>query len=122
MVGPPAKREAVRVVREESRVSERRACGLLRMHRGSCRYRRRKRNDAALRVRLREIAGERPRFGYRRLHRMLRREQENGTAKWVVNHKRVYRIYREEGLAQPFSPEMCQALYQTTRRRRDTEH
>ena len=86
-------------MREESRVSERRACGLLRMHRGSCRYRRRKRNDAALRVRLREIAGERPRFGYRRLHRMLRREQENGTAKWVVNHKRVYRIYREEGLA-----------------------
>jgi len=99
VVGPPAKREAVRVAHEESRVSERRACGLLRMDRGSCRYRRRKRNDAALRTRLREIAGERPRFGYRRLHRMLRREQENGTAKWVVNHKRVYRIYREEGLA-----------------------
>ena len=99
MVSPLAKREAVRVVREEARLSERRACGLLRMHRGSCRYRRRERSDTALRTRLREIAGERPRFGYRRLHRMLRREQENGTAKWMVNHKRVYRLYQEEGLA-----------------------
>jgi putative transposase len=52
-----------------------------------------------LRGRLLEIAGERPRFGYRRVPEMLRREQENGTAKWVVNHKRVCRIYREEGLA-----------------------
>jgi putative transposase len=99
VVSPPAKREAVRVAREEARLSERRACGLLRMHRGSCRYRRREGKDTALRARLREIAGERPRFGYRRLHRMLRREQENGIPKWVVNHKRVYRIYQEEGLA-----------------------
>lgn len=99
MVGPLAKREAVRVAREEGKLSERRACGLLRMHRGSYRYRRKERNDAALRGRLRELAAERPRFGYRRLHRMLCREKENGTAKWVVNHKRVYRLYREEGLA-----------------------
>lgn len=69
------------------------------MHRGSCRYRRRERNDAALRARWREIAAERPRFGYRRLHRMRRREKENGAPKWLVNHKRVYRIYQEEGLA-----------------------
>jgi putative transposase len=69
------------------------------MHRGSCRYRRRERDDAALRARLREIAAERPQFGYRRLHRMLRREKEQGVAKWVVNHKRVYRLYQEEGLA-----------------------
>jgi putative transposase len=52
-----------------------------------------------LRTRLREIASERPRFGYRRVHEMLQREQEKGTAKWVVNHKHVYRTYREEGLA-----------------------
>jgi len=89
----------MRVAREEARLSERLACGLLRMHGGSCRYRRKERNDAALRARLREIAGQRPRFGYRRVHEMLRREQENGTAKWVVNHKRVCRIYQEEGLA-----------------------
>ncbi len=99
MVSPPAKREAVRVAREEGRRSERRACGLIGMHRGSWRYRPRERDDAALRTRLRELAGERPRFGYRRLPRLLRREKENGRAQWVVNHKRVYRLYREEGLA-----------------------
>jgi putative transposase len=88
----------VRVAREESQLSERRACELIGMSRGSCRYRPKERNEMALRSRLLELAGERPRFGYRRLHRMLRREKENGRAKWVVNHKRVYRIYREEGL------------------------
>ena len=99
MVGPRAEREAVRVAREEGQLSERRACGLIGMNRGSWRYQRKERNEAALRARLRELAGERPRFGYRRLHRLLRREKENGRAKWVVNHKRVYRLYREEGLA-----------------------
>ena len=93
MVGPRAEREAVRVAREEGQLSERRACGLIGMNRGSWRYQRKGRNEAALRARLRELAGERPRFGYRRLHRLLRRE------KWMVNHKRIYRLYREEGLA-----------------------
>ena len=100
MVGPRAKREAVRVVREQAGLSERRACGLIGMHRGSWRYRRKERNEAALRARLRELAGERPRFGYRRLYIFLRREKaEDGTLRWLVNHKRVYRLYREEGLA-----------------------
>ena len=100
MVGPQAEREAVRVVRDEAQLSERHACGLVGMHRGSWRYRRREPNQAALRARLREIAAERLRFGYRRLHAWLRREtQADGTPKWVVNHKRVYRLYREEGLA-----------------------
>ena len=89
----------MRVVREEGQRSERRACGLIGMNRGSWRYQRKERNEGVLRSRLRELAGERPRFGYRRLYRMLRREKENGTARWVVNHKRVYRLYREEGLA-----------------------
>ncbi|MGA7275711.1 MAG: IS3 family transposase [Candidatus Udaeobacter sp.] len=100
VVGPRAKREAVCVVREEARLSERRACGLIGMHRGSWRYRRKERNEAALRARLRELAGERPRFGYRRLYIFLRREKTaDGTLRWRVNHKRVYRLYREEGLA-----------------------
>ena len=99
MVGPQAEREAVRVVREEARLSERRACGLIGMNRGSWRYQRKGRNDTTLVQPLSGMAGERPRFGYRRLYRMLRREKENGTAKWVVNHKRIYRLYREEGLA-----------------------
>lgn len=93
MVGPRAEREAVRVARAEGHLSERRACGLIGMNRGSWRYQQQERHDAELRRRLLELAEQRPRFGYRRLHRMLRRE------KWVVNHKRVYRLYREEGLA-----------------------
>lgn len=100
MVGPQAKRDAVRVVREEAGLSERHACGLIGMHRGSWRYRRRERNDAGLRARLRELAADRPRFGYRRLYIFLRRERtESGELRWAVNHKRVYRLYREEGLA-----------------------
>jgi len=80
----------VRVVREEAGLSERRACGLIEMHRGSLRYRRRERNEAALRARLRELAGERPRFGYRRLWVFLRRERTlDRGPRWLVNHKRV---------------------------------
>ena len=95
MVGPRAAREAVRVVREETGLSERRACGLIGMHRGSWRNQRRERNEGALRTRPRELAAERPRFGYRRLYICLRREKaEDGTLRWRVNHKRVYRLYR----------------------------
>jgi putative transposase len=43
-------------------------------------------------VRLRDLAAVRVRYGYRRLHVLLRREG------WRINHKRVYRLYREEGL------------------------
>src|SRR6202140_1725087 len=78
VVGPRAKREAVRVVREQAGLSERRACGLIGMHRGSWRYRRKERNEAALRARLRELAGERPRFGYRRLDNFLRPGEDQG--------------------------------------------
>ena len=60
--------------------------------RSSVRYEAKRSGDQELRERLRELAGQRRRFGYRRLHVMLRREGE------VVNHKRVYRLYREEGL------------------------
>ena len=74
-------------------MSERRACGLLGMNRGSYRYRSRKESDERLRQRLRELAEARRRFGYKRLHILLRREG------WKVNHKRVYRLYVEEKLA-----------------------
>ena len=76
----------------EYRRSERRACQLMGIGRSSCRYEARRRDDQALRERLRELAGERRRFGYRRLTVMLRREGRR------VNPKRVYRIYCEEGL------------------------
>lgn len=93
MVGPQAGREAVRVAREQAELSERRACGLLERNRASVRYHAQRREDPVLRERLRELAAQRRRFGYRRLHVLLVREQ------WKVNHKRVYRLYREEGLA-----------------------
>jgi len=73
-------------------LAERRACGLASLSRSTVRYRPRRSGDQELRERLRELAGERRRFGYRRLHVLLRREGHE------VNHKRVYRLYREEGL------------------------
>jgi len=76
----------------EYRRSERRACQLAGIGRSSCRYQARRREDPELRARLRELAGERRRFGYRRLTVLLRREG------WGVNPKRVYRLYGEEGL------------------------
>jgi putative transposase len=74
-------------------LSERHACGLVGMSRSSCRYKGSGRDDGPLIERLRALAAERRRFGYRRLHVLLCREG------WVVNHKRVHRIYREEGLS-----------------------
>ncbi|MGH9594460.1 MAG: IS3 family transposase, partial [Bryobacteraceae bacterium] len=83
---------AVGQVRQEYAFSQRRACRLLTMSVSSYRYQS-KRSDEGLRVRLVELAREKPRFGYRRLHVLL---QRNGEA---VNHKRVHRVYREAGLS-----------------------
>jgi len=80
-------------LQERFGVSQRRACGLIRTHRSTVRYRPRVRADDALRQRLADLARERSRFGYRRLHVLLRREG------LVVNHKRVLRLYQLAGLA-----------------------
>jgi len=75
-------------------MSERHTCRLLGLGRSTYRYRARKaERDLALRMRLKELAAKRMRFGYRRLRAMLVREG------MTANHKRVYRLYREEGLA-----------------------
>ena len=76
----------------EYEMSERHACRLMGLGRSTRRYRARKERDAALRVRLKALAARRMRFGYRRLTAMLLREG------MPANHKRVYRLYREEGL------------------------
>jgi len=93
MVGPAAKRAAVAHLRNVFEMSERRACSIVTADRKMIRYRARRPADTVLRARLRELANARRRFGYRRLFILLRREGEPSG----VN--RIYRLYREEGLA-----------------------
>jgi putative transposase len=95
VVTPTGRREVVGWLGEHHRVSERRACGLVGVGRSTCRYMSRRPRATALQARLLQWAAERPRFGYRRLYVLLRREG------WAVNHKRVYRLYRAAGLAVP---------------------
>ena len=92
MVGPAAKREAVAHLRSVLHMSERRACSLVAADRKMVRYRTRRRPDVELRNRLRHLANQRRRFGYRRLFILLREQGEPSG----VN--RIYRLYREEGL------------------------
>ena len=72
--------------------SQRRACGLIGLAPKTYRYRSRRSDDSDLRRRLRQLAAERRRFGYRRLLILLRRQGV------VINHKRLFRLYREERL------------------------
>lgn len=92
MVTPAAEREAVAHLQTAHGMSERRACQALGCCRMTMRYRATRIDDGLLRERMKAIAHERRRFGYRRLHVLLRREGH------VVNHKRLFRIYREEKL------------------------
>jgi putative transposase len=73
-------------------ISERSACRLASLQRSTCQYRKRRRDPDELVARIRALASERPRFGYRRIHALLRREG------FTDNRKRVYRIYKLEGL------------------------
>jgi len=83
----------VSYVEVEYEISEWHACGLLGLGRSTHRYRARgAERDSVLRARLKELAARRMRFVYRRLTAMLVREGIS------ANHKRVYRLYREEGL------------------------
>ena len=92
MVGPAAKREAVAHLQTVMGLSERRACSIACADRKMVRYRSVRPPDGELRGRLRDLANDRRRFGYRRLFVLLRREGERSG----IN--RVYRLYREEGL------------------------
>ena len=88
----PVRRRVVGYVQQLFGVSQRRACRVLGFHRSTQRHHS-SRDDRELAGKLRTLARERPRFGYRRLHVLLRRQGD------MVNHKRVYRVYRNEGLA-----------------------
>ena len=92
MVTTSVRREVVEFLKSQG-VSQRRSCALVKLHRSTCRYRQKRVEPAALIARMRELAAQRPRFGYRRIHVLLAREGR------VVNRKRVYRLYKREGLA-----------------------
>ena len=81
----------IRVI-ERHGLSQRHACELVGLDRSTLRYRCKRPDDSTLRQRLRELAAERRRFGYRRLGWMLAREGH------ALNHKKLYRLYREERL------------------------
>jgi putative transposase len=89
---PARKREMVDHVRGAWQVSIRRACRAVPVDRSTYHYRSKRSGQAALGKRIKEIAQTRVRYGYRRIHVLLLREG------WRVNHKRVCRLYREQGL------------------------
>jgi putative transposase len=92
MVTPVVRRQAVAHLCQSYEVSQRRACQVVEADRTSMRYCSIRPDDAALRARLRALAAERRRFGYRRLLILLRREGLG------MNHKKLRRLYREERL------------------------
>jgi putative transposase len=93
LVTPAAKRDAVARLQAFLGMSERRACHVIGADRKSMRYRSQRDDDAELRSKLREFAQQRRRFGYRRLHILLRRDGV------VINRKKTQRLYCEEKLA-----------------------
>jgi putative transposase len=94
MVSPTKRRQAVAVLQASYRIATRRACRLVGQQRSTQAYKSTGTRDAtALRARMKEIAAARPRYGYRRVHTLLRREG------WKDNIKRVYRFYRLDGLS-----------------------
>lgn len=93
MVTPALRREAVQFALDNFKFSERQACKTIDLPRSTFRYEPLPDKNGWLRVRLKELASQRRRFGSPRLCVLLRREGK------IVNHKRVERIYREEGLS-----------------------
>jgi putative transposase len=89
---PGSRKKAVDWAIKEKRLSQRRACGLAGIDPRVYRYRSTRPDDAVIRKRLRELASQRRRFGYRRLHILLKREGFN------LNWKKLYRLYKEERL------------------------
>ena len=92
MVTPAARQQAVAHLRQGFEVSQRRACSLVGADRSVIRYRSVRPDDHVVRGRLRELAAQRRRFGYRRLLILIRREGA------LVNHKKLRRLYAEERL------------------------
>ena len=108
---PAEKRDAVRYLQERFQASERKSCTVLRINRGWHRRQPTRDEQAFLRIRIKEIASVRKRYGYRRIHVLLLREG------WKINHKRVYRLYRQEGLNLRKPPAARRSAFQGRLRR-----
>jgi putative transposase len=93
VVSPQARREAVRILMAERQLGVTRACGLVGISRSLFAYESKRASDIALTERMKEMAAAKRRYGYRRIHVLLRREG------WQANHKRVWRLYSQAGLS-----------------------
>ena len=89
---PDRVRQLVGYLQASYRISERRACDVFAINRSTHRYKSGCPDHAGLKLRIKELAATRVRYGYRRVHLLLRREG------WQINHKRTHRLYRELGL------------------------
>ncbi|RJP20013.1 MAG: IS3 family transposase [Candidatus Abyssobacteria bacterium SURF_5] len=92
MVSPSARKAAAKYLRDEEMCSERRACLLMGVSRSAIRYQPQTVEDSRLREEILSLSNQHKRYGYRRVTALLRREGEQ------VNHKRVHRIWKQEGL------------------------
>jgi len=89
---PSVRRKVAGHLQKACGVNKRMACRASDFHRSTQRYRKRSDSQTELRIRLKEIAATLVRYGYRRLHKLVRR------AGWAVNKKRIHRLYRDEEL------------------------
>lgn len=90
-MSPQAKKTYTTGLAKKHSLSQRKACQLVGIHRSVARYESKKQDDH-LKAQLQQLAHQRRRFGYRRLHLLLRRQGLK------INHKKVYRLYKEVGL------------------------
>nr|WP_322880959.1 IS3 family transposase [Pandoraea sputorum] len=107
---PRAKREAVRTLMTERAMGVTRACGLVGISRSLFRYESSRTDDVELTSRMAAIAAQKRRYGYRRIHVLLRREG------WLANHKRVWRLYSQAGLSVRKRRRKCIAAVERTPR------
>ena len=104
LLTPSLRRRAVTWAIDEKSYSQRRACALVGLHPRTYRYASTRPDDGALRAKLRELASQRRRFGYRRLGRMLERQGIK------LNAKKLYRLYKEERLTGSIRPLRLEGL------------
>lgn len=90
---PAQKKILVEFLQVGYKIGLRKACQLIGLNRSTAYYQSQAKDQSALKIRLRDLAAARVRYGYRRLHVLLQREG------WQINHKRVYRLYQQEGLS-----------------------